>query len=336
MTSSINPNLINGLYPVAGQDNDSQGFRDNFTNIKNNFNIARTEVTDLQNKAILKSALTGGTLNNNMGGSVLSNVALNSDSHTITDHGTFGDPAIINTLDIDYYQSTVHLVQTAGAIDFNIINMPLGKWSSVKLLINVTNTDHYIRFSNTTNNNGWDRVEGVDVGGGQLIYFADTGIYLFEIGSQDGGASKNINDVFRGRSFTDFDFAVAGALDVGGDTAVGGTISTAGGKINTGYFFANVVAGQNLFANVDYNRFICNADPSPLSTLSNLFITLPDTPSDGQEITITTLVPITSCFVSNMTADVRSVYWLANNWASSGNVSATLIYNEPIGRWMKV
>ena len=31
MTSSINPNNIDGTYPIAGQDNDSQGFRDNFT-----------------------------------------------------------------------------------------------------------------------------------------------------------------------------------------------------------------------------------------------------------------------------------------------------------------
>jgi len=32
--SNINPNNINAAYPVAGVDNDSQGFRDNFTNIK--------------------------------------------------------------------------------------------------------------------------------------------------------------------------------------------------------------------------------------------------------------------------------------------------------------
>ena len=34
MASNINPNNIDGTYPVAGQDNDSQGFRTNFTNIK--------------------------------------------------------------------------------------------------------------------------------------------------------------------------------------------------------------------------------------------------------------------------------------------------------------
>jgi hypothetical protein len=49
MSSNINPNNINGNFPVAGQDNDSQGFRDNFTNILNNFSFAATEITDLQN-----------------------------------------------------------------------------------------------------------------------------------------------------------------------------------------------------------------------------------------------------------------------------------------------
>ena len=59
MSSTINPNNINGAYPVAGQDNDSQGFRDNFTNTKTNFQAAATEITDLQNKVVLKAALTG-------------------------------------------------------------------------------------------------------------------------------------------------------------------------------------------------------------------------------------------------------------------------------------
>ena len=58
MTSSINPNNIDTTYPIAGQDNDSQGFRDNFTNIKTNFEYAETEIDDLQAKGIFKSALT--------------------------------------------------------------------------------------------------------------------------------------------------------------------------------------------------------------------------------------------------------------------------------------
>lgn len=48
MASNINPNNINTAYPIAGQINDTQGFRDNFTNISNNFTTAATEITNLQ------------------------------------------------------------------------------------------------------------------------------------------------------------------------------------------------------------------------------------------------------------------------------------------------
>ena len=61
MTSAINPNNIDGAYPVAGQDNNSQGFRDNFTNTATNFQYAADEISDLQAKAVLKSALVGTT-----------------------------------------------------------------------------------------------------------------------------------------------------------------------------------------------------------------------------------------------------------------------------------
>jgi hypothetical protein len=48
MASFINPTDIDVTYPIAGQDNDTQGFRDNFRNIKNNFTVAAGEITSLQ------------------------------------------------------------------------------------------------------------------------------------------------------------------------------------------------------------------------------------------------------------------------------------------------
>ena len=53
MASSINPNNISVTFPIAGQDNDSQGFRDNFNNIKTNITYAKSEIEDLQNKVVL-------------------------------------------------------------------------------------------------------------------------------------------------------------------------------------------------------------------------------------------------------------------------------------------
>ena len=44
MASSIIASTIDDTYPVAGQDNDSQGFRDNFNIIKTNFVEAKSNI----------------------------------------------------------------------------------------------------------------------------------------------------------------------------------------------------------------------------------------------------------------------------------------------------
>ena len=41
MASSIVPGNVDGTYPKAGQDNSSQGFRDNFSETSNNFQFAK-------------------------------------------------------------------------------------------------------------------------------------------------------------------------------------------------------------------------------------------------------------------------------------------------------
>jgi hypothetical protein len=48
MASNINTTNLDTTYPIAGQDNDTQGFRTNFTNIQNNFVVAYNEITALQ------------------------------------------------------------------------------------------------------------------------------------------------------------------------------------------------------------------------------------------------------------------------------------------------
>lgn len=61
MASNIDSSNINTFYPIAGQDNDTQGFRTNFTNIVNNFSVAASEISALQNK-VLASALINPTV----------------------------------------------------------------------------------------------------------------------------------------------------------------------------------------------------------------------------------------------------------------------------------
>ena len=114
MSSNINPNNIDGTYPVAGQDNNSQGFRDNFTNTKTNFQYAAAEITDLQNNAVLKSALAGTTLNNNMLGSILSNFQGQNISGTVVALGTVsGDVGINYAAAVSSGTAAIHLALKA-------------------------------------------------------------------------------------------------------------------------------------------------------------------------------------------------------------------------------
>ena len=64
MASNIVPGNIDGAFPVAGQDNSSQGFRDNFTAIKNNFTQAKTEIENIQTN---KADTNASTLNHENG-----------------------------------------------------------------------------------------------------------------------------------------------------------------------------------------------------------------------------------------------------------------------------
>jgi hypothetical protein len=77
MPSTINPNNIDTTYPIAGQDNDTQGFRDNFRNIKNNLNTARLEITDLQGNVSLAPRI------NYAGGISSANVAYPASSSAV-------------------------------------------------------------------------------------------------------------------------------------------------------------------------------------------------------------------------------------------------------------
>lgn len=52
MASNVSFERINENYPLSGEDNDTQVFRDNFDTIKTSLRVARDEITDLQNNVI--------------------------------------------------------------------------------------------------------------------------------------------------------------------------------------------------------------------------------------------------------------------------------------------
>jgi hypothetical protein len=188
MTSSINPNNIDGAYPVAGQDNNSQGFRDNFTNTKTNFGYAANEITDLQNKAVLKAALTGTTLNNDMNGSILSNAQLQNMSGTVVSLGT-----LTGDVGINYTAGPYQTVTTSGSISLAFTNFtPAGTVDTVAVQVTISSTAHTLTLpaAVSVNNSGIQGINSTT----NVIEFAATGTYTFVFTTSNGGTTITVTE----------------------------------------------------------------------------------------------------------------------------------------------
>jgi hypothetical protein len=141
--STINTNGIDVNYPVPGVNNNSQGFRDNFASIKNNINIAATEISDLQNKVVLKQALDGTTLNNDMANSVISNAATRGFRATTNNLGN----ALSGTVLVNVSLADVHYGTIAGDTILSFGSWaPTNTQSNVELNLSISNNQATISF----------------------------------------------------------------------------------------------------------------------------------------------------------------------------------------------
>jgi hypothetical protein len=187
MASQINPNDIDGAYPVAGQDNNSQGFRDNFTNTKTNFTYAAGEITDLQNNVLLKSALTGTTLDNNMNNGNIYAVNLNDVSTTRIPIATTTGSIAVNYASGQYQT----IGATTGSITLSFTNFPAAAYyGSVCLQITIGSAAHTVTLPAAVSVNA----VGIQGYASNVISFAAAGVYEFNFGSSNGGPTITITE----------------------------------------------------------------------------------------------------------------------------------------------
>jgi hypothetical protein len=231
MTSQINPQDINGNYPVAGQPNNTKGFRDNFTNTKTNFEYAANEITELQNKAVLKQALTGGTLDNNMNDALLYAAKIQDFSATSVQIAT-----TLGLVSINYAAGHYQRVSTTGSIQLGFSNWPANNSAGwVRVVINITNTAHTVTLPAEVSV-GTTGIQGLS---GSVITFAATGTYTFEFVSYDNGATITIQDLSRPLNrYTNGVTSNSATAGIGYATGAGGAVTqgtnrTTGVTLNT-------------------------------------------------------------------------------------------------------
>jgi hypothetical protein len=176
MASNIVPGNIDGTYPKAGQNNSSQGFRDNFSAIKTNFTEAKTEIEAIQtNKANLNST-------NNFSGNTISNAVLKDNGETIYNHGSISSGSVTLNHENGHYQTLTITADTTFAFS----NFPTGSVGRIILDITVAPTSTGILTFPSAVIKA-DNVHGSDGTSDQITI--GLGRALFEFMSPDGGTT---------------------------------------------------------------------------------------------------------------------------------------------------
>ena len=218
MASGIITTNIDTAYPVAGQDNDSQGFRDNFTNLKTALDTAKSEISDLESKAVLKSALTGESLSNDGAGSVIEDFELKDISETRIAKGTTS-----GSVTFDYEQGPYQTLTSSGSLTLAFSNFPAaGKVGTIRVEINVADVAHTITLPSAVDI-GQDQLIGSN--GARVITPDRTGVHVFEFVTDDAGSSIAVIDCLRNNRAIEVRTATATgqAGDAAGDIAADAT-----------------------------------------------------------------------------------------------------------------
>ena len=283
MTSQINPSNIDATYPVAGQPNNTQGFRDNFTATQTNFNYAATEITDLQNKAVLKAALTGTTLDNNMNDALLYAAKIQDFSATAVNLTTTSGPVTVDYT-TGHYQS---LSPSTGSVTLGFTKWPAANnYGYIRLRIYITNTAYTVTLPAAATQG----IAGIQGLSGSTITFGATGYYEFGFSTVDGGTTITVFDLNRPLSYYTNPVTIAstsnststttGALKVAGGVGIAGNLYVGGdifgnvsitdlnlGNVSaSGYISATGnITGGNILGN-----FVGSLNPATISVTGNI------------------------------------------------------------------
>jgi hypothetical protein len=256
MTSQINPATIDGNYPIAGVPNNTQGMRDNFTAIKTNFQYAETEIDELQSKGVFKAALTGTTLDNNMGNNLIYNARIQGFSGTLVQIANTS-----GTITVDCSAGPYQTIIMGGniSISFTTATWPAaGSVGIVRLQITVDQAGRTMTLPATVSL-GTTGIQGYSA---NVITFAAAGVYEFGFLTYDQGLTITLFDYNRPLNYYTDTVTIASTLN--STSSISGALTVAGGAGING----NLYVGGNIFGNfvVTSQSFVGNVAGGNLNT----------------------------------------------------------------------
>ena len=189
MASSITTTSIDATFPVAGQDNDSQGFRDNFSQIKTQITTAGTEITALQSSRATTNATT------DFNGHDIKRANLQDFSQKINALGTVTGSNALN-----FENGNVTTLTTSGNVTLTFTNFPLeddattNTFASMKVLLTKGVSTHTVTLTGVS----FPTDMGDDQGDSSTVsttFSERKGTFVFDVFSVDGGTTKFVTKI---------------------------------------------------------------------------------------------------------------------------------------------
>ena len=182
MASQITFSSIDENYPVAGQDNVTQGFRDNFNVIKQALLKASEEITTLQQntEGLELSALAGGN-GTNFNGTFLTGAVLKGNAESLVSGGTVtGTESELNIGNGNYQVFQVG----ASSVTFNITGFSAIDEGANKIVLELTGDDVAREVSFASNDPGIVSFKRSNFPAGTFTVTSSTNPILLEIYSR--------------------------------------------------------------------------------------------------------------------------------------------------------
>lgn len=176
--SKIDTKNIDETYPVAGINNPSQGFRDNFSNIKKNLNLAKDEIENLEINTIRKET------DNDFKGHYIKDANLYSCTETMLKGGI-----LLDNYNLSFNDATYHSYIIGDDVSISLNDFPINRYA--RLIVEITgssDTEQKVTFlgpssKNTIKyNNTWPINSA-----GRFIKLTSANIFVIEFWSIDAG-----------------------------------------------------------------------------------------------------------------------------------------------------
>jgi hypothetical protein len=139
--SDILYTTIDAAYPVAGVDNDTQGFRDNFAAISSGLLVAKTEITALETYSVKLTDTAGNPVTNDFRESVINNASIENATFKLKPNTLQDQPVTVN-IDISngaYQVFTFgNQLGTGTTLTFSLQNWPIRANANSKGVSKVT------------------------------------------------------------------------------------------------------------------------------------------------------------------------------------------------------